>query len=218
MPMIGEAQDIVRLYEQYAPPEWFKFLDIMNIGDITGHLLLLEKAFSIASTVAVSTSLEKAPQNVERIFEFGSGNGEGLIVLSQFAKTVGACVVGSERYEVGTEKLQDISKHLANVDRVDKDGFKTLKSGEKFDLILANMFGPTYWFPEEFGKEFLLGAYQVLNVGGIAVINSDMLTMEQVVLLARKNPVEGVGFELLSETMFPKGLKDKLHLVIKKTD
>ncbi len=174
IPGSNSPEPLRRLFE---PPEWFDEAQASEIASFYPELTLRDM-YSVASALGVVETLDKFPEEVENIFEFGSGWGEGLVSLDMFARRRGSAVVtGSEVDEdVRVFSLQ-VTDLLPSVQNIRANGINALEEAEgQFDVVVAHMLGPSY-YNDRLPSLFISTALTALKSSGVVIINSDFATM-----------------------------------------
>lgn len=210
----NSPQVLRRLFE---PPEWFDDDQAKEIISFFPELRLLS-IYSVAGTLGGVEALGKIPEEVENVFEFGSGWGEGLVSLDMFARHKGGAVVtGSESDEDARIFSSQVADLLPSVQQVKTNGISALvEAEEQFDVVVANMFGPSY-DNETLPSRFIPAALKALKSAGVIIINSDSATMGNINSWAQRNLAPEQVEAIDSEIYLPPGLKAlQPHTVIKK--
>lgn len=166
----------------FQAPEWLDLEEVRLFEGFFGYEVdSFMPAFQVAGAIGVADSLGHIGGDVQRVLEFGSGDGPGLIALDQFAKSRPGevTVIGSEIRLDDRRIAYKIAELLENVNGVEEDGFEILSRGSKFDVVVANMFGSIHRDRERV-ERFVTLSVASLSPGGVAIINSDIDTMDDV--------------------------------------
>lgn len=199
----------------FEPPEWFIVEEVDEDLSFFPELSRLN-TFSIAGSLGSVERSGSIPEGVERIYEFGSGLGEGLIALDMFsrARTMGD-VIGSEKTISDLHIALQVADLLERVIEVEQDGMSGLATrNEELDIVFAHMFGPSY-HDEFLPSRFIPTALAALKEGGLIVMNSDQLTMDNVFSWVERN-LPPSQTKVLDNEQLPSGLWHLPQLVISK--
>lgn len=155
--------------------------DSSDLGVEAEHVLQPTLYARAAATLACAQVVTEFPEGRLSMFDFGSCWGESLAALADVAinRGDGSTVVGSEidpeRRQIATEA----TKNLVGIEQIVGDGIEHLEANQgAYDIVSALMFGPSH--NGTLAERFLPAALKALRVGGLIVINSDLLTIRAV--------------------------------------
>lgn len=171
----------------FEPLEWFDTAEAAETLSFFPELTPTG-AYRVASTLGGVEKLGMIPDTTLAIFEFGSAMGEGLITLDMFAKHAGGAVVTGSEVDPYTRRIaRQVSDLLTSVVGVDENGHSSLEDAdESFDIIIANMFGPSY-YEDCTPSTFIPRALDALTKVGVIILNSDDMTMRNINVWAQHN-------------------------------
>lgn len=199
----------------FQTPEWFDLEEARFFEGFFGYEVdSFIPAFQVAGAIGVAESLGLIREDVNRVFEFGTGDGPSLVALDQFAvsRTGDILVTGSEITSNDRRTATKIAELLENVTGVEGDGLEALDQMDDVDVLVANMFGPSD-FDFERIKRFIPRALDALGQGGIAIMNSDLGTMNMVKLFAKTN-LDPEQYQVIDPDILPNGFVAMPHIVL----
>ena len=208
--------NLSRLAQNFEPPAWLDTDEVEEDISIFPELRALG-IYGVAGTLGTVGRMGRLPKSISRLFEFGSSYGEGLVALDMLARTKdGAEVTGSEIEPDSLYIARQVANILPSVTGVEQNGIHALTANVRgFDVILANMFGPSY-NDESAPAMFIPPALVALSEGGVIILNSDPKTMKNVGSWVQRNLRPGQA-EAIDSDLLPMGLRVATpHMIITK--
>lgn len=181
--MINPEAALNNYAEHFGVPEWFDEQEAAKQLEYRPRFNP-KSLYRVAGSLGLAQAWGNLPADITTVFEFGSGNGEGLLALSMMlSDQLAVKIVGSDLHP-GIARQNAYS--IRNVKTVHTDGIAALETPYPgYDLVVANMFGPTHLKTDSKPSvdptlipRFLPLAFQRLNPDGVIAVNSCRWTMD----------------------------------------